>query len=215
MSIGERLLELRKKKNLSQEEVASSIGVSRQTISKWETDQSVPDFDKIVPLSELFEITTDELLRGKKEECPEIIIESGENEEQIKIRKRTALVVSSSVVLYILAVVWVIMSIEFFQVDDVVSCGVFLLICAVPTAMLIYHFMTIPKEEAKGTREKKIKNKQINIIQSIIALFFVPLYLGISFATSAWHITWIIWIVYALICEIVELLFSLGDDKNE
>ena len=46
MSLGERLLELRKSKHLSQEELAYKLDVTRQTISKWETDQSTPDFDK-------------------------------------------------------------------------------------------------------------------------------------------------------------------------
>ena len=64
MMIGERLLNLRKEKHLSQEEVAERLNVTRQTISKWETDGSTPDFDKIVPLCELYGITADELLTG-------------------------------------------------------------------------------------------------------------------------------------------------------
>ena len=55
MNIGEKLFELRKSKNLSQEEVAEKLNVTRQTVSKWETNQSTPDFDKILPLCELFE----------------------------------------------------------------------------------------------------------------------------------------------------------------
>ena len=53
MSLGERLLDLRKKKGLSQEEIAGLLDVSRQTVSKWETDQSTPDFDKIIPICKL------------------------------------------------------------------------------------------------------------------------------------------------------------------
>jgi len=59
MSIGKKLYELRKQKGLSQEEVADKLNVSRQTVSKWETDQSMPDFDKIVPICELYSITAD------------------------------------------------------------------------------------------------------------------------------------------------------------
>ena len=66
MDLGQKLFELRKGKNLSQEEVADKLNVTRQTVSKWETNQSTPDFDKIVPLCELFEISTEELLIGKK-----------------------------------------------------------------------------------------------------------------------------------------------------
>ena len=68
MSIGKKLYELRKQKGLSQEEVADKLNVSRQTVSKWETDQSMPDFDKIVPICELYSITADELLMGIKKE---------------------------------------------------------------------------------------------------------------------------------------------------
>ena len=66
MNLGDKLLELRKKKGLSQEEVAFELNVTRQTISKWETNQTTPDFDKIAPLCKLYEISTDELLTGKK-----------------------------------------------------------------------------------------------------------------------------------------------------
>jgi transcriptional regulator with XRE-family HTH domain len=66
MNLGEKLLEFRKRKGLSQEQVADKIGVSRQTVSKWETDQSLPDFDKLLPLSELYDVTLDELAGNNK-----------------------------------------------------------------------------------------------------------------------------------------------------
>lgn len=54
MSMGEKLYELRKSKNMSQIDVANKIGVSRQSISKWELGESVPEIDKLVLLSDLF-----------------------------------------------------------------------------------------------------------------------------------------------------------------
>lgn len=62
MSFGKRLQTLRKKKGLSQEELAAQLNISRQAISKWETDESAPDIDKIVLLSRIFEVSTDSLL---------------------------------------------------------------------------------------------------------------------------------------------------------
>lgn len=56
MTLGERLFMYRNKVNMSQEKLAEEIGVTRQTISKWETDQSMPDFDKIEPLCEVLEL---------------------------------------------------------------------------------------------------------------------------------------------------------------
>ncbi|MCK9524457.1 MAG: helix-turn-helix domain-containing protein [Limnochordia bacterium] len=64
MSVAERIQNLRKTNGLSQEALADNMGVSRQAVSKWESQQSLPDLDKIILLSEIFCVTTDYLLRG-------------------------------------------------------------------------------------------------------------------------------------------------------
>lgn len=66
MEFNNRLYEFRKQKGLSQEELASRVNVSRQTVSKWEIGESAPDMEKLVALSELFDISLDELVLGKK-----------------------------------------------------------------------------------------------------------------------------------------------------
>lgn len=62
MSLGEKLLYLRKKAGLSQEDVAEKLSVSRQTVSKWETDQTVPELNKAKLLSELYNVSYDYLI---------------------------------------------------------------------------------------------------------------------------------------------------------
>lgn len=64
MTIADRIQSLRKTKGMSQEELADAVGVSRQAVSKWESEQSVPDIDKIVIMSDIFDVTTDYLLKG-------------------------------------------------------------------------------------------------------------------------------------------------------
>ena len=64
MNLSDRIQALRKTKGLSQEELADRVGVSRQAVSKWESEQSMPDLDKVIILSELFDVTTDYLLKG-------------------------------------------------------------------------------------------------------------------------------------------------------
>ena len=66
MSLGERICSLRRERHLSQGDLADRLEVSRQSVSKWETDSSVPDLDKLVRLAELFEVSLDELVTGKK-----------------------------------------------------------------------------------------------------------------------------------------------------
>ncbi|GAA0716696.1 helix-turn-helix transcriptional regulator [Clostridium malenominatum] len=64
ISLGEKLLDLRKKAGLSQEDVADRLGVSRQTVSKWETDQTVPELIKAKLLSQLYNVSYDYLISG-------------------------------------------------------------------------------------------------------------------------------------------------------
>lgn len=64
MEIADRIQNLRKCKGISQEELADKIGVSRQAVSKGESEQSSPDIEKIILLSEYFGVTTDYLLKG-------------------------------------------------------------------------------------------------------------------------------------------------------
>ena len=64
MDMAERIQHLRKTKGLSQEELADTMNVSRQAVSKWESGQSTPDLEKIIMLSEFFEVTTDYILKG-------------------------------------------------------------------------------------------------------------------------------------------------------
>lgn len=64
----ENLIELRKLNHLSQEELAEKIGVSRQTLSKWETGESLPDIVKSRLLAEIFGVTLDDLVKYEKEE---------------------------------------------------------------------------------------------------------------------------------------------------
>ena len=62
MSLGSSLFQARKKSGLSQEEVAGKLGVSRQTISKWELDETLPDIRQSKKLSNLYHLTLDELI---------------------------------------------------------------------------------------------------------------------------------------------------------
>jgi len=64
MTIADRIQSLRKTKGLSQEQLAEAVGVSRQAVSKWESEQAMPDMEKVIALSEFFEVTTDYLLKG-------------------------------------------------------------------------------------------------------------------------------------------------------
>ena len=80
MEIGNKILELRKSTGLSQEELAEKVGVSRQTISKWELGETSPDIKQAKELSKIFNISIDELVNNDRKD---IIIEKVSNTEKL------------------------------------------------------------------------------------------------------------------------------------
>ena len=204
MKLGERLLNLRKAKHLSQEEVAEKLNVTRQTVSKWETDQSTPDFDKIAPLCKLYGITSDELLTGEK---PQAIPEENLSNPDNKIKRAKG--IGISILIFFVSVIWIMISIPVLKMNPIVASAIFLLIAAIGTVYLIYTCMVY-----KEKQEKPKKNKLFQRIEDICALIVLIIYLLISFTTLAWHITWIIWIIYALVMEIIKLVLTLKGDYD-
>lgn len=67
MTIGQKIIQLRNSRGISQEKLAELMGVSRQSISKWEMEQAVPQIDKILQISEIFSVSCDDLLHDKIE----------------------------------------------------------------------------------------------------------------------------------------------------
>lgn len=83
MNLGERIYQLRTKKNLSQGDLAEMLEVSRQSVSKWENNNAVPELEKIIKLSEIFEVSLDVLIKGE-DKIPKSELSSQESIQTIK-----------------------------------------------------------------------------------------------------------------------------------
>lgn len=107
MDFGNRIYELRKKLNLSQEQLAEKVGVSRQTISKWELGETTPDIKQAGILSQIFNVSLDELTGN---DTKEVIYEKVSNTEKlagivIKILKILGILILVSIVATIISIV--------------------------------------------------------------------------------------------------------------
>ena len=198
MKIGEKIYNLRKKKNLSQEDLASILSVSRQTISKWETGESNPDIDKIVPLCNFFEISTDEFLKGK-----DIVYERKLNKEK---RKNKALTFSLCLVIFAIMTILVILLDEI-EVSEGIIGSIIMFGITLIGVLLIYYFV--------GTAKEKKKDKKGSMINKIIGLTTLMIYFLVSFIWNAWAYSWIIFIIGLLSMEIAKLIRSLEGEENE
>ena len=107
MEIGNKILELRKKENLSQEELAEKVGVARQTISKWELGETAPDIKQAKQLANIFNVSVDELVDGNNESA---VMKKLSNTEKlagivIKMLKTFGIILTVFVVIDIIAFV--------------------------------------------------------------------------------------------------------------
>ena len=85
MNFSEKLLTLRKAKDLTQEQLAEKLDVSRQSVSKWESGQATPDLEKIVEISAIFDVTTDYLLKSSEIDDLSVKTEMLEKQQQMML----------------------------------------------------------------------------------------------------------------------------------
>lgn len=228
MTLGERLLTYRTNAKLSQDALAEKIGVTRQTISKWETNQSTPEFNKILPLCELFGITTDELIKGEKSTRETKTVTYAYEERR---NKKKAMVISISIFLYCIGLFSPIYMVEALQYEESHAIMIMFTLWTIASVMLVYFFMANPKVKDEKKKEdspnientvNKMENRKKNasiILESnfkieirimvMVALVFLLLYVVVSFATMSWHITWILWIVLAIVEIVIKLIFDM------
>lgn len=105
MKFNEKLIQLRKKNGLSQEELGDKIQVARQTISKWELGETTPEMDKLIKISNLFDISLDELIKDNKEEKQEI------TGKESNTQKLAGLIITILKVFGILVIIWIVLSV--------------------------------------------------------------------------------------------------------
>ena len=245
MTFGERLLEYRNCKGLSQEKLAEKVGVTRQTVSKWETNQSVPDFDKIIPLCETLGISTEELIKGEKEEKNEELEEIKQENARVekeyiqRRNKKKAIVLSISIFLYCIATFALPYMIDVLRYDDAHAVMIWATLCTIATVIIVYFFVAYPDNAKNDLKEdveeinnvieeiNKLDNNGVKIktvgtrdkietlVIQIIAILVLLVYLSVSFLTGAWHITWILWIVFIFVRLIVKLIFSMKGEKRK
>lgn len=88
IEIANRLVRLRKEKNLSQEALANELGISRQAVSKWERAEASPDTDNLILLAKLYGMSLDDLLKQIKKNLKVVIINKHQKKKQKKIRNK-------------------------------------------------------------------------------------------------------------------------------
>lgn len=154
MILADKIIKLRKKHGMSQEELAEKIDVSRQSVSKWESAQSIPDLDKIIQLSELFGVSTDYLLKDKIDEeqplddsyVPSRKISLEEANGYVAHSRRTSVMIAVATFLCIISPIALIVlaglsELCAFSTTVAVAVGITVLILLIAAAVGIYIYV--------------------------------------------------------------------------
>lgn len=220
MTIGTKIQTLRKQKGMSQEQLAEALGVSRQAVSKWEAEQSVPDIDKIIAICDFFGVTTDYILRGAEitqsqpepEPTPQYtynISETESNEKAEAKRKKSALLLAVAIMLYILCVVPPILF------EDVLGVVLMFVMIAAATGIIVYRAMLNSKDKKEEIEQKEPENPVLKAVKSCVWAVATVTYFAISFLSGAWYITWLVFPITGAITNIIEACFDLkGSDEK-
>lgn len=127
MEIGQKLKDARIRSGLTQENVAESIDVSRQTISNWENEKSYPDIMSVIKLSDLYSISLDDLLKGDKEMIEHL-------EESTNVVSSNKKLITAIVIQILLIIVFVVLNV-FMAENQYYLAGVFCLVLLSSTAL--------------------------------------------------------------------------------
>ena len=154
MILADKIVSLRKKVGWSQEELAEQLGVTRQSVSKWEGAQSVPDMDKVVQMSRLFGVTTDYLLKDEIEEQAAALVEEsplrrvtmGQAADYLARRRAAAPKVAFAVLLCIVSPVTLLLlaamsEVQRFPISGNAAAGIGLCVMLVLLAVAVSIFL--------------------------------------------------------------------------
>jgi len=128
VSLGQRICQYRTRRGMSQLELAERLEVSRQSISKWETDVSTPELEKLVKMCEVFEVTLDELVRGIQP--PEPQPDAPPQPQPVVVQKTPARFIVGGVLL--LCGLLIFVQLWLFRQEDILTSILFASIIAAP-----------------------------------------------------------------------------------
>ena len=131
-----------------------------------------------------------------------------------QIKRKSAEVVSSSILIFFIAIAFAGLGTAVLMWNPVFVGCTFLVLIGWGVTRIVKHYMSVPKFEK--TKEEEKQDRIVKQINDIIGGIGVAIYFILSFATMAWHITWVIFIIIGMLQEIVKLIFMLKEDnKNE
>ena len=195
-SIGCRICNLRKQNGMSQEKLAEQLNVSRQSVSKWERDEALPDIFNLEAISEIFNVSMDYLVKneqGADNNSPAVLSEEDILNREKLIKRANALLITA-VAIYILDVfvvggLWQVL--PFAEAYKTVLFGI---IAAIATGLIIYQgFIRNKIARLYSINKGQQKSTVVHYYRPSSSLLFTGaliVYLGLGFSFGLWEEAW-------------------------
>lgn len=183
IEIANRLMNLRKEKGYTQEELADALGISRQAVSKWERAEASPDTDNLICLAKLYGVSLDELLRTD-ESVDDIKDEKKEEKEEEKKKDKTYVNIGCG-------------GIHVIDGDDEVHIGL--------NGIHVNSVNVNGKGEEIKERDKKI-SRISKLVFSVSSLVITLVYILWGLLKGVWHPTWILFLLIPCFCSVVDVV---------
>lgn len=228
MSFGSNIGYLRKKKGITQEELAERMYVSRQTVSRWETDSVYPDMETVIRLCDILECDMETLVRGDAAKASEQEaaaepqpVQQEQNDQpdkphkieataeiELEVGRNTVLGIVESLLFPMATVAYLVMGF----VWDLWHPGwLVFVVAAFLSALLsaINRPKTRPKKEGSVTGPVVDWDRINSAFCAIVFLIAIPAYLVMGFMWNLWHPGWLIFVAAAVLCGISSVLCTL------
>ena len=196
LEIANRLVELRKKSGLSQEQLADKLGLSRQAVSKWERAEASPDTDNLILLAKLYGISLDELLKtdAKEEEIRQETIDREEEKKECKKEltprdKKYMMIERIIFISFLLGGLATYLLVSSLLKESIYWSSLWVLILAGPIFSSIVNALW----------HKKITN-------FLYPLLMVVIYILLGFYLNLWHPAWVVFITIPIFYVIASII---------
>ena len=204
MTIGEKLKELRLKNKMSQEELATKLGVTRQAVSKWEQNLALPDTNNLISIAKIFNVKVDELVNYNTE-----LSNDNTNVNNIKINDNSSNNNETN-----------LDKKEVKEIEDVKNTQIYKILSSVTFLICLIIFMLVGMYAPNGWNYswiiwllfptflslfESIKRKKVSIFLFPVLITAIYLFIGMFF--KAWHPYWLLFLltpIYYLIAEAID-----------
>ena len=222
MILAEKIALLRRQNGWSQEELADQLNVSRQAVSKWEGGTSIPDLDKILKLSALFEVSTDYLLKDELEQ-PGATAPLPKEERVTEPCRTVSFDEANAYLSTVQAVVPILGTAMLGAPGFWVAAAVGLLLAIVAGAVQLFIRAGMTQgsfdkllQTGEYTVREKWTNRRVGWFAGAYWCLVTAVYLAVSFWNDNWEKSWIIWAVAGLVfAALYSAVRAWADRKNQ